>query len=109
MVIVIDDPLFNFKNYDFKSLSSFLKNIPPYEFGLLGGVIGVIISIPLSSPELNSLGNFFQLISQAMLTIQAQMELTSPSFTAAEEFELLKKDIDNRYNSLVDLINKKYF
>lgn len=104
--MTINDPLSDFKNYDFKSLSSFLKNIPPLEFGLLGGIIGVIISIPLSSAELNSLGNFLQLVSQAMLTVQAQLELTSPSFSDAKELESLRNDINEKYKTLLNLIYK---
>lgn len=105
-MVFINNSINDFTNFDFKTLSSILKSIPPLEFGLLGGVIGVIISAPLNSAELNSLGNFLQLISQVMLTIQAQIELVTPSYPLREELATLQNEINEKFNYLYNLIQK---
>ena len=58
------------------------------------------------SSELNSLGNFLELVGQVMLTYQAQLEFCTPSYPENEKFEALMKDINNKYNELLSLIKK---
>ena len=61
-----------FTNYDFVSFSDWLFSLNPYEFTLIATLIGFIISPSLNSNEQNSLGNFFELLGEVLLTIQAQ-------------------------------------
>lgn len=88
-------------------MSSILSDLSPLEFGVLGCIIGIILSATLSSDDLNSLGNFFELVGQVMLTVQAQMENGTPTHTHSEEFYSLKKEMDDKYNYLLKLLNKR--
>ncbi len=93
-------------NYDFKGFSQFLASLSPLEFSTIGSVLGILLSIPLTSSELNSLGNFLELVGQVMLTYQAQLELITPSYPENEEFQRLKADIDKKYNELLAILKK---
>lgn len=88
-------------------MSSILSDLSPLEFGVLGCIVGIILSSSLSSADLNSLGNFFELVGQVMLTVQAQMENGTPTHTHAQEFYMLKKEMDDKYNYLLKLLNKR--
>ncbi len=61
-----------FANYDYKSFSNYLSSIDPYEFTLIGTILGFLISKPLTINEQNSLGNFFTLIGQILQTVNGQ-------------------------------------
>ena len=61
-----------FTNYDFVSFSDWLFSLNPYEFTLIATLIGFTISPSLNSNEQNSLGNFFELLGEVLLNIQAQ-------------------------------------
>ncbi len=61
-----------FINQDFDSFSNWLSSMDPYEFTLIATVIGFAISPALTVNQQNSLGNFFELLGQVILTINAQ-------------------------------------
>lgn len=61
-----------FINQDFNSFSNWLFSLNPYEFSLIATVIAFAISPALTINQQNSLGNFFELLGQAILTINAQ-------------------------------------
>lgn len=65
-------PFEEFINLDFKSFTDALFSLNAYEFSLLGTVIGFAIAPTLTVNQQNSLGNFFELIGQIILTINAQ-------------------------------------
>lgn len=62
----------NFNTKEFKTFSDWLFKLNAYEFSLLSPLIASIISKPLTINQQNSLGNFFELLGQTMLTIAAQ-------------------------------------
>lgn len=96
----------DFTNFDFSSLSSFLSKISPTEFGTIGCLVGLMISIPLNSNEQNSIGNFFELIGQVILTIQAQQSFSTPEVASLEELEKLKKETNEKFKILYKEIKK---
>lgn len=61
-----------FINQDFSSLSDWLFSLNAYEFTLIATIIGFTISPTLTVNQQNSLGNFFELLGQIILTINAQ-------------------------------------
>jgi len=61
-----------FVNQDFSSFSDWLFSLDAYEFSLIAAAIGFAISKNLTVNQQNSLGNFFELAGQVMLTINAQ-------------------------------------
>lgn len=87
----------DFINYDFKGLGEFLNQLSPIEFGALGSIIGLLISIPLSNNEQNSIGNLLELIGQVVLTVQAQGSNQEPPTPTTSDIEALKKRIDDLY------------
>ena len=60
------------ENFDFCSFSNWLSTLNPYEFTLVATIIGFIISPSLTLNQQNSIGNFFELLGQVILTINAQ-------------------------------------
>ena len=61
-----------FVNQDFSSLGDWLFSLNAYEFTLISTIIGFAISPTLTVNQQNSLGNFFELLGQVILTINAQ-------------------------------------
>lgn len=96
----------DFTNVDYKQMSSILNQLSPLEFGTIGCLIGLILSSSLSSNELNSLGNFLELVGQVMLTCQAQMETVS-SQSSNQNYTQLKKELDEKFNFIMNILNKK--
>lgn len=62
----------NFINQDFNKFSNGLFSLSAFEFALVGTIIGFTVSSTLSSNQQNSLGNFFTLIGQVLMTENAQ-------------------------------------
>lgn len=62
----------NFINQDFETFSDWLFSLNAYEFTAIATLIGFIISPTLTLNQQNSLGNFFELLGQVILTINAQ-------------------------------------
>lgn len=100
----------DFTNFDFSTLSSFLSKISPMEFGTIGCIVGLLIAAPLNSNEQNSLGNFFELVGQVILTIQAQQSYSTPQGATTVELEKLKKETEEKFKILykeIKNMNKK--
>jgi len=93
------------QNNEFKSFSTFLSNLSPLEFTTLGCLIGLIITPQLNSNEQNSIGNFFELVGQVILTAQAQEGINN-SFSSANDLESHKKETNQKFNFLLNEINK---
>ncbi len=51
---------------------TYLLNLTPNEIGILGSVIGVLLSQYLTPIQQNVFGNFFELVGQVMLAIGSQ-------------------------------------
>lgn len=89
----------NFVNQDFNAFSNWLFSLDPYEFTLLATVMGVIISPSLTVNQQNSLGNFFELLGQVILTINAQnvtirqAQAINPSIKPTLETNSLEEEI----------------
>lgn len=62
----------NFVNQDYTSFADWLFSLNAYEFTLISTAIGFAISPALTVNQQNSLGNFFELLGQVILTINAQ-------------------------------------
>lgn len=62
----------DFINQDFNTFSEWLFSLNAYEFTSIGTLIGFAIAPSLTINQQNSLGNFFELLGQVILTINAQ-------------------------------------
>lgn len=81
------------------SLGDFIDNLSPYDFTLLGTFIGFLFSFGLDPGQQNSLGNWFELIGQVLLTISAKSSATISN----QEYEDLLNDVEKLKTDL-----KKY-
>lgn len=93
------------QNNSFKSFSSFLSSLSPLEFTTLGCLIGWIITPQLNTNEQNSIGNFFELVGQVILTAQAQ-EVINTSYSSTNDLERHKQETNQKFNFLLNEINK---
>ena len=71
------------------SLGEYINSLSPYDFTLIGTFIGFLFSFGLDPGQQNSLGNWFELIGQVLLTISAQSSATPSN----EEYNNLLKDV----------------
>ena len=94
----------DFSNFDFKSLSEFLKSLSPLELSTIGCVLGLIMIPTLTSDEQNSLGNFFELVGQVLLTSAAQQSLLEPSLST-KEFEKFTNSNNQNLSCIINQIN----
>lgn len=73
---------------------SFSNSIGPDQLTLLATLIGIILSNDLDSDELNALGNFIELIGQAVLTIAAQQDNLESLQDCNHKIQCLSKQIE---------------
>ncbi len=86
-------------------LSELLLSLNPYEFSTLAFLIGILLCEGLSADEQNSLGNFYELLGQTILTVGAQKQnlddiQTTPNVDNA--IDILKNKIGNLENIIQD-------
>lgn len=89
------NPIQNFVNYFF--------SLNPYELAFLANLIGTFLTIPINSNQQNTLGNFFELIGQQILMIQAQNSTLNE--TPNINFNEMLKQINFKFEYLEELIN----
>lgn len=100
-----------FANQDFCSLSEWLFSLDAYQFSLVATLMGFVISPTLTINQQNSLGNFFQLLGQVILTINAQAvtvkqkKAQQPSITNKLEEETLEEEILKLKQEVIQLRN----
>lgn len=80
---MFSDEYKKFIDQDFESFSRWLSSLNPYEFTMVGAAIGLAIAPALTVNQQNSLGNFFELVGQVILTINAQ-KITQQQFKAKQ-------------------------
>ena len=68
----MNDSMNRFINNDYDSLADYLFSFTGNEFSIISSIIGFVISQNLTIDQANSLGNFFELIGQFMITKAAQ-------------------------------------
>ncbi|MBQ8206121.1 MAG: hypothetical protein IJZ77_01500 [Bacilli bacterium] len=61
-----------FINNDYDSLADYLFSFTGNEFSIISSIIAFVISQNLTIDQANSLGNFFELVGQFMITKAAQ-------------------------------------
>lgn len=57
---------------DFNQFSNWLFSLNAYEFTLIPTIIGFILGPTLTTNQQNSLGNFFDMLGQVLMTMNAQ-------------------------------------
>ncbi len=62
----------NEQNEKVREFVEYILNLTPNEVGIIAAALGIILSQPLSAMQQNTIGNFFELLGQIILTISAQ-------------------------------------
>ena len=93
----------NNSSYDFKNFASWLFSLSSLDFVVIGTISGILIAKNLTINEQNTMGNFFELVGQVLLTINAQ-EITLGNNNNCEcsnsSIDDLNKKIEYLYNEL---------
>lgn len=77
------------ENY-YNKLANLISNLTPFEFTTLGVIFGYFLSLSIPITELNSLGNWFELVGQILLTYSAQGTATPTN----DEYNKLVEDVE---------------
>ena len=91
------NPVDNFIDYFF--------SLSPYELAFIANILGTVFSIPLDVNQQNTLGNFFELIGQQILLIQAQGSNLLPNSVNQIDFNNILRQINFKFEYLEELID----
>lgn len=79
-------------------IKNFPPNTDPNTFAILAAITGALISSDYNANELNSIGNWLELVAQYTLTVAAQRALItsrdSANTNAGINYQNLKREID---------------
>ena len=87
-------------NY-YSTLANLLSKLTPFELTTLGVIFGYFLSISIPITELNSLGNWFELVGQILLTYSAQGTATPTN----EEYNNLVNDVEMLKQIILSTVN----
>ncbi len=91
------------------SLSKLILKLNPMELTALAIVIGYLFTSDLNYNEVQSIGNFFELVGQTLITYGTQMQNLDQDVNSDIEIDdaidLLKKKIGNIEKIITDLKN----
>lgn len=94
----------NESNQDIKSFVTWLNELSPLEFTTLAVFTGYVLACNLTTSEQNSIGNWFELLGQIILTFNAQGSINNYSLTNKQY-----KQIIDRINKLYEIINSNNY
>ena len=79
------DGLYEFGDVSCNAFIDLLLSINEYELSILGFAIGAMLAPTITINQQNSLGNFFELIGQVLLTINAQAINLQPNAPSRQQ------------------------
>ena len=81
----MNDGLYEFGEMSCNAFVDLLLSINQYELTILACGIGLLLAPTITVNQQNSLGNFFELIGQVLLTVNAQSINLQPSAPSRQE------------------------
>ena len=90
----------NYKNMSCDSFIKYLLTLSSNELSLLGCALGFLLSIDINANQQSSLGNFFELIGQVLLTISAQNINLQPQYPTRQELQAQIDELKRQINNL---------
>ena len=99
----MNDGSYEFGEISCNAFVDLLLSLNPYELTILACAIGLLLAPSITVNQQNALGNFFELIGQTLLNINAQevnLQPTSPS----------RQELNNKINRLekeLEFLKKK--
>ena len=98
------DGLYEFGDMSCNAFVDLLLSMNEYELSILAFGIGIILAPTITVNQQNSLGNFFELIGQTLLTINAQAVNLQPNAPSRkqlnEKIKKLERELQELKNSL---------
>lgn len=88
------------------NLSKLLLTLNPFEFATLAYVLGILLSEGLDPNELNSLGNFYNLLGETMQTIGTQGQNIGANDQYQTNVAFSIDTLKNKIENLEEIINK---
>lgn len=82
-----------------------LLSLNEYELSIFGFAIGMLLSPTITVNQQNSLGNFFELVGQTLLTINAQAINLQPNAPSRQQLNEKIKNLEEEIHSLKRQIN----
>ena len=100
----VNDGLYEYGDISCNAFIDLLLSLNEYELTLLGFSIGFLLAPTITTNQQNALGNFFELIGQTLLTVNAQIINQQPSYPSRqqlyEQIQKLEREINNLKNNI---------
>ena len=97
------DGLYEFGDVSCNAFVDLLLSLNEYELTTLGFALGMLLAPNITINQQNSLGNFFELIGQTLLTINAQAVNLQPNAPSRLQLNEKIKYLENELNKLKSL------
>ena len=97
------DGIYELGDMSCNAFVNMLLSLNEYELTILGCAIGLILAPTITINQQNSLGNFFELIGQVLLTVNAQAVNLQPSAPSRQDLYELIKSLQQQINDLRNL------
>lgn len=95
-------------SYNFSEFADWLFSLSGYDFVIMGTIAAILIARNLTINQQDSIGNFLELIGEAILTINAQEITRNEKFTNPNNLSIedLNKKIEFLYQELLNIKRK---
>ena len=94
------DSVYELGDMSCNAFVNMLLSLNEYELTILGCAIGLILAPTITVNQQNSLGNFFELIGQVLLTINAQAVNLQPNVPSRQDLYEQIKNLQQQINDL---------
>ena len=94
------DGLYELGDMSCNAFINLLLSLNEYELTILGCAIGLLLAPTITVNQQNSLGNFFELIGQVLLTINAQAVNLQPNSPSRQDLYEQIKNLQQQINDL---------
>lgn len=94
------DGVYEYGQISCNAFIDLLLSLNEYELTILAVSIGFLLAPCITTNQQNSLGNFFELIGQTLLTINAQAITLQPNAPSREELNEKIKRLERELNNL---------
>lgn len=94
------DGIYELGDMSCNAFVNLLLSLNEYELTILGCAIGLLLAPTITVNQQNSLGNFFELIGQVLLTINAQAVNLQPNAPSRQDLYEQIKNLQQQINDL---------
>ena len=96
----MNDGVYEFGDISCNAFFDLLLSLNEYELTVLGCAIGLLIAPTITTNQQNSLGNFFELVGQVLLTVNAQIVNLQPSAPSRQQLSDRIKKLEQELETL---------